>query len=362
MVQGLNSFRFFAFFAVFLYHMGIFGFGYMGVHAFFVLSGFLLTPIIVSMKEHLPTKRFFINFYGRRSLRIFPLYFFYLLLISLIAYIAINYFAYDVGDRFGRTLEQVVYAATYTYNFFSMSSAYEQTQTLSHFWSLAVEEQFYLIWPLMIFLLHKTSVKRALLFLIISGPIIRFLLGWAVNNDDAGIFYQLDLTVYTFTFSNFDAFAIGGFFALYGKQIDNKWIILASIILVLLGFVTDYLAGVKFDLLSLGYHSFMRDGYKYIWGFSLFSVLFGAMLFNISNKAFFPMIFENPIVAYLGKISYGLYVYHFPLVWFVGHELGDMPYYFKALIILVLSIIISALSYQFLERRFLRAKDKYFPH
>lgn len=362
MIKGLNSFRFFAFFAVFLYHMGFFGFGYMGVHAFFVLSGFLLTPIILEMKSHLPTKKYFINFYGRRSLRIFPLYFSYLILISIVAYVALNYFNYDVGDRLARTQDQLVYAATYTYNFFAMSSSYQQTQTLTHFWSLAVEEQFYLIWPLMIFMLHRSNIKKALLIVIISGPIIRFLVGLMVLSDDANRFNQLDLTVYTFTFSNFDAFAIGGYFALYGKPVKILTIFLSFAALIILGFVTDYLAGVKFDLLSLGYHSFMRDSYKYIWGFTLFSVFFAALLVNIRDRAFLPIIFENPIIAYLGKISYGLYVYHFPLVWFVGHELGDMPFYFKALIILVLTIIISAISYHVLEQRFLRAKDKYFPH
>ncbi|PHS20037.1 MAG: hypothetical protein COA86_01750 [Kangiella sp.] len=362
MVHGLNSFRFFAFFIVFAYHMGLFEFGYMGVHAFFVLSGFLLTPIIVNMKEHLPTKQYFINFYGRRSLRIFPLYFTYLLLISVIAYVAIEHFNYDVGDRFARTLDQIGWALTYTYNFFAMSSAYEQTQTITHFWSLAVEEQFYLLWPLMIFLIHKTSVKRALIIVILSGPIIRFVLGSIVMADTTNSFNTMNLAVYTFTLSSFDAFAIGGYFAMYVKPVANFKIIAFAGLVIVLGFVAEYLSGVKLDVRSLGYGNFMEDSYKHVWGYTLFSFVFAAMLVNIKAKQFFPLIMENKLLAYLGKISYGLYVYHFPLTWFVGHELGDMSAYVKAVIILVMTTILAAISYKYLEEPLLMKKDKYFPH
>jgi len=362
MVQGLNSFRFFAFFAVFLFHLDFFDFGYMGVHAFFVLSGFLLTPIIIKMKEHLPTKNYFLNFYGRRSLRIFPLYFFYLLLISIIAYVLLEHFNYDVNDRLARTHEQLIYALTYTYNFFAMSSSYEQTQTITHFWSLAVEEQFYLIWPLVIFLLHKTSIKNALLMIIISGPIIRFLLAQLVLSDSGIGFGDLDIVVYTFTLSNFDAFAIGGYFALYGKNVNNIKIFALFVSLVIIGLVTDYMAGIEFNFRSFGYQAFMRDGYKYIWAFSLFSILFALILVNIRDKKFIPIIFENGIFAYLGKISYGLYVYHFPIVYFATHELADIPFYIRAPIILCITIAISALSFHFLEKRFLDKKDEWFPH
>ena len=362
MVQGLNSFRFFAFFAVFLFHLDYFDFGYMGVHAFFVLSGFLLTPIIIGMKEHLPTNRYFINFYGRRSLRIFPLYFFYLILISIIAYVAIEHYNYDVNDRLARAREQMIYAATYTYNFFAMSSSYEQTQTITHFWSLAVEEQFYLIWPLVIYLLHKTSVKRALIIIIVSGPIIRFILGYLAKTDTNDIFYSYEMVVYTFTLSNFDAFAIGGYFALYGKNLNNLKILLGFIILVGIGLLQDYLTGIEFNFTSFGYEGFMKDGYKYIWAYSLFSVLFAVILVNVKDKVFFPLIFENRALAYLGKISYGLYVYHFPIVYFANHELANIPFYIRSPLILALTIIVSALSFHFLEKRFLDAKDKLFPH
>jgi peptidoglycan/LPS O-acetylase OafA/YrhL len=92
MIRALDSFRFYAFLAVFLFHIGRFDAGYLGVQAFFVLSGFLLTPILVDMKRALPLKRYMISFYGRRVLRICPLYYFYLLVAGLLGGIAILVF------------------------------------------------------------------------------------------------------------------------------------------------------------------------------------------------------------------------------------------------------------------------------
>ena len=89
MSKGLTSFRALAFFGIFLVHIKVYGSGnlgidagYLGVMAFFVLSGFLLTPILVEMKSNLNKKDFFIHFYGRRVLRIFPLYYSYLLIVA----------------------------------------------------------------------------------------------------------------------------------------------------------------------------------------------------------------------------------------------------------------------------------------
>ncbi|TQV88915.1 acyltransferase family protein [Aliikangiella coralliicola] len=356
MNPGLTSYRFFAFFAVFLFHYGVFEFGYMGVHAFFVLSGFLLTPILLEMKSNLSTRRYYINFYGRRALRIFPLYFSYLALISIVAYVAINIFDYDLNDRLGRTLEQLVYAATYTYNFFTISSAYEQTQTLTHFWSLAVEEQFYLIWPLLLMVVPKEKVKTVLLAIIALGPVIRGIAAVvAVQWPD--IFNKYDMTAYTFTFSNFDAFAIGGLFAVYIQQIEWRWIIALAVVTFMIGIGSEYLMGEGIKVTALGFKPFMSDSYKYIWGFSLFSILFACLLVKIKNREVLPQILEHKVLVYLGSISYGLYVYHFPIMYFLKHELQSIPGMVNLGLIFFISILVASLSYELLEKRFLAKKD-----
>ena len=109
--RGLDAFRLFAFLAVFLFHVSLLESGYLGVQAFFVLSGFLITPILVEMRGQLPPGRYLLNFYGRRSLRIFPLYYAYLAAVGGIAALP---FATDRIPRpeTQRAADQLVYAFT----------------------------------------------------------------------------------------------------------------------------------------------------------------------------------------------------------------------------------------------------------
>ena len=85
MIIGLDGLRALAFLSVFAIHTGNLSFGWVGVNLFFVLSGFLITDILLRMKDSLPGRKFFSKFYGRRALRIIPLYFFYLLVLTLIS-------------------------------------------------------------------------------------------------------------------------------------------------------------------------------------------------------------------------------------------------------------------------------------
>ncbi len=357
--KGLTSYRFFAFLSVYLFHFGFLDFGYIGVHAFFVLSGFLLTPILLEMKNDLPVKKYFIHFYGRRALRIFPLYFFYLICISIIAYVALYIYEYDVNNRFAQTLEQLPYAATYTYNFFTIQADYKQTQTITHFWSLAVEEQFYLLWPLVLILTPKKKLMQVLLLVIITAPVVRLLVASA-SLKWPDIFNSYSMTAYTFTFSSFDAFAIGGLFAVYVKSIKWQYILILIFMTFLLGVVTEYYSLGNLKLTALGFRSFMGDSYKYIWGFSLFSLIFACLLVKIKNRECLPSLIEHPIFVYLGTISYGLYVYHFPIMYFFNAETPFLIKEIQLLVVFFLSLLVSVISYEFMEKRFLNKKDSFF--
>ena len=117
MNNSLTSFRAFAVIAVFFYHAGMFDEGYLGVQAFFVLSGFLLTPILISMKKEPSYKKYMMTFSGRRILRIFPLYFLYLLMIYLI--VTRVFFANGMyHPQLETFLLQLPWAATFSYNIF----------------------------------------------------------------------------------------------------------------------------------------------------------------------------------------------------------------------------------------------------
>jgi peptidoglycan/LPS O-acetylase OafA/YrhL len=355
-----------AFFAIFLYHINpgpnYFGLqaGYLGVQAFFVLSGFLLTPILIAMKADLNKKDFFVHFYGRRALRIFPLYYSYLVLVTVIAVSAIYLYGQSGTVPLQRFIEQLPWTLTYTYDFFHASDQFRQTPFATHFWSLAVEEQFYLVWPLAIFFIPARHLKKFLLLVIIAGPVVRFISALILDSHILPTLRQTDLVIYILPFSHVDAFAIGGYLALYGKS-RPVYLVWASILsVIMLGMVSGWLSTRQIQWDQLGYGPFMKDSYKYIWGYTLVNLVFAYVLVHVRDKTFMPALFENRLLVYLGTISYGLYVFHFPILWLVYLTMYRLPVIAQQSITLMLTIVISVVSYEFMEKRMVNLKDRYF--
>jgi peptidoglycan/LPS O-acetylase OafA/YrhL len=370
MNKSLNSFRTFAFLAVFLYHAVDFSFGYLGVHAFFVLSGYLITPILLKTKHNATSfKNFLFNFYGRRSLRIFPPYYFYLLIVSLVIFFG----GLQNQHEYSIFLKQIPWALTYTYDFYHATKFSEVNSLVTHFWSLAVEEQFYIFWPLVIYFTNENKLKILFLTLIISGPIIRILTGLMVDQHWLTFLNpRADLTIYILPFSHIDAFVTGGFFSLFVRKYvpSSASIVLSFVGILLIGFITSKVFTNDFQLRSFGYMPYMKDSFKYIWGYSLFSFFFSILLLKLNKRDFFPIVFENSLLNYLGKISYGLYIYHSVVLhWFFSNK-NMFPFYpssplkqniYTAIVPLILTIVLSIISFEFFEKYFLVWKDMFFP-
>lgn len=372
MNKGLTSFRALAFFSIFLFHTYFhsrnFEAGYLGVSAFFVLSGFLLTPILVDMKSSLNTRDFFIHFYGRRALRIFPLYYVYLVLAAAISLWAISQashwelsqYRYEDVIRLNIFLEQLPWLLTYTYDFFSVSSYFRFTILGSHFWTLAVEEQFYLVWPLAIFFVPARYLKGFLLLTIAAGPLFRFLLAIILDTGVIPALNGADAAINVLPFSHVDAFAMGGFFALYGKN-RPVYLVWASVFGVLaLGIIAGWVSTGQVYLYQLGYPPYMKGAYRHIWGYSLVNFMFAYILVHVKSRTFMPALLENPILVYLGTISYGLYVFHFPVLWLTPRMMGGFSEGAQIAAAFLITVMISAASYELMEKRFTNLKDRYF--
>jgi len=158
-IPGLDGIRAIAFLLVFSVHTDYVYIGWVGVQLFFVLSGFLITDILLRMKDTLRAGGYFKKFYGRRFLRIFPLYYFYLLIMFIVT-AALIFYGYRI-NYMRLYQDQLPYALAYIYNFFNASPAYNgESWLVGHLWSLSVEEQFYLAWPLLIFLTPKKRLKK----------------------------------------------------------------------------------------------------------------------------------------------------------------------------------------------------------
>ena len=361
MNTGLTSLRALAIFAVFLLHAGMFDGGYLGVQAFFVLSGFLLTPIIIHMKKDLPTKVFFTHFYGRRALRIFPLYFVYLLLATIFALVISQQSDYVAKPSIDNFLDQIFWALSYTYNFYHASANFQTSHFVTHFWSLAVEEQFYLLWPLLIFVTAKEKMKSLLLALILLGPLIRLLMALTAANGLIPFFStDVDTVIYVLPFSHIDAFAIGGYFALYEKSRSKNFTRIIISAAIAIGLITSYISTGYINILNVGYAPFMADSYKYIWGYSVLNAVFALILLQTRDRKFCPRLLETRFMQYMGEISYGLYVFHYPVLWLVNEYMHNVSIIVLIPLALIITIIISTISYELMEKRFINLKDRFF--
>jgi peptidoglycan/LPS O-acetylase OafA/YrhL len=166
--------------------------GTAGVDLFFVISGFLITEILFRYKDSDNTVCNKLKlFYGRRLLRIFPIYYFYLFLVV---------FVFKVQD-----IKQVLSAVFYLFNFYEMNK--DISPLLIHIWSLSIEEQFYLIWPFLILFIPQKNILKVIIFIIFFSLSAKILLPH-VNHK-------------LLTVSSFEAFGIGALFA-YLKIYDTS--------------------------------------------------------------------------------------------------------------------------------------------
>lgn len=361
--KDLDTYRFLAFLAVFLFHMNELSCGYLGVQAFFVLSGFLLTPILVQMRADLPLKRYLVNFYGRRFLRIFPLYYGYLIGAGVLVAVAIDYFGRSDVVALTRFRECLPYALSYTYDFFAATTAFHETPLLSHLWSLSVEEHFYLVMPICIALVSRARVVFWLWTLVCLGPLIRMTIFLASSVQfSAHLLPTPGVVTLVLPFSHLDAFAMGGIMGLSktNKSGQTAWAFVVGSAVV--GLVSQYAGsgGIIWD--SLGYPPFMRGEGKAVWGYSLLNVTFAIVLSAVRGGRFLKPLFSLPALQYLGKISYGLYVYHFPMIWLVQTQhTSVLSHEIRYAVALLATIAVSMISYELFEKRCLNLKDRWFP-
>lgn len=370
MIPGLDGLRAISVLAVILFHMnaGKFGFGWLGVQFFFVLSGFLITGILLRIKEKLPGKQFFYKFYGRRVLRIFPLFYFYLLIVVLLVWLANLPFFEPFRHQLKIVVQpQLPYAFFNVYDFFYTTSKFQVTPFLTHFWSLAVEEQFYLIWPWLIWLTPKKNLKKLFLITVVLGPVFRSIT-YFVYNHQFFPFLSADsyLNVYALPFSHIDAFALGAYVSQFKIQKPRKLFVIMACTIPLLGYFSQYLSLGFMVFHTFGYEFRMFTAYKFIWGYSLFNYLCAILLYNVYQTKLFVRILDNTILRYIGRISYGIYVYHVAIIYIMGKINPfdpDSPFHDVKLYLLelILIVVISSLSFYLLEKPIINMKDKLFP-
>lgn len=322
-------------------------FGTMGVNLFFVISGFLITFILLELKEIRNSQKatdfqLLKTFYIRRVLRIFPIYYLTILVCLVLG-------VYPIYEIIGWLL-------TYTYNIRACLSDIDST-LFSHFWSLAVEEQFYLFCPLFVLIIPKKHLLKFFLGMILVGIISRFLINHSGITELRG-----EIVAYHLTICCFDAFGFGGLLAYFFLYFPNKlyrfikkyfWlfgITLLLFFLVELIFVPNFEGGATFA--------------RFFFSATCFGVIGYASLDN-GFGGIVGRFLENQIVLYIGKISYGIYVYHIFIGRFFPNQDGNIfGYHIENLYVRVLmrvigTISLAAISWELFELPINRLKEKF---
>lgn len=272
-------------------------FGWSGVQVFFVLSGTLITNILLRSRAGADTPASFVGrFYFRRTLRIFPLYFAYLLALQLVDFVsgAINNWS-------------VVrwYALGYVLNFGILTGAIEPYDAYGHLWTLSVEEQFYLLWPVLVWILPLPWFTRVTWSLVVLGPLVRYGIAlWSAHDVNQ---------VYVSTFSHLDAFATGALLAIHGHHAvrtpRRAAIAMLSVTAVAGLLIVASVPGLA--LRTLGYPEGLPHGYAYLWGYSAIN-LCAVFVIAAALKGELSWL-GHPVLAYVGRISYGVYLFQRPL-------------------------------------------------
>jgi len=299
--------------------------GWMGVDLFFVLSGLLITGILLDTKQ---SAGYFKNFYVRRCLRIWPLY--YSLLFFM--FVVVRFLNSSEYHLVVQTSSPWWAFPLFLQNFLLAIST-NAAGPLGVTWSLAIEEQFYLVWPLVVRFCSITQLRQLAIAEICLSPMLRYYL-WL---------HHVDL--YTNIFCRLDGLMAGALLALLirsdnfvpSKLLQRAWIL----------------------LLTAAPLAFLTEAYHARWIVFSFTALASAAFVYVamfSERKWLQKIMTNQFLVYTGTISYGLYLLHkIPFGMVQVLHLDRRPY-LPLPIILVASYVLAALSWNLLEKPFLSLK------
>lgn len=364
----IDSLRAFACFSVLFFH-GItemfcrennyyypFQHGYLGVDLFFVLSGFLITNVLV--REYLLSGKVkIINFYIRRFLRLYPP-----IIISVIIFI-IPLFFFNVREAFSNFFFLVTYTGDIVMLFRHFFPYLEYPLYFSHCWSLAIEEQFYIFFPALFLLFLKIFTRKKVnLPLLFYAFNISFILLVVVGT------IILKAHFYKFFLWRFFQIFMGVFLALLSNENFKQRFQLSTNkhINGILNFYSSpatLLVSVAIVVI-IALNKFIN---AYNSMYYVFTVISSIIIFNAAfeKNKILNSILSVKLFKYLGKISYGVYLYHFPLFYCTNYlNINLSPKnLFQAVLIDIIRIaivlIISILSYEFIEKRALNLRKRF---
>jgi len=343
----IDGLRAIAVISVIIYHLNenwLSG-GFLGVDIFFVISGFLITGIIIT--EIQQNSFSFKQFYTRRIKRIYPAF---ITVMALVSFIASAIFIYNDFNKLRKTIELAIaflsnFYLGLTQGYFDLSA---NENPALHIWSLAVEEQYYLIFPLILILAYKKFREIKVLFII---TLILFFILLATSFIPANFYKEVlhQPNIYYLSNLRFPELLIGSLLAIYhnfsnkaklSKQVSNILAILSTLLL--------------FSCLFL-----MNNDIAFIPGVTLIlPCIFTALIIHTTyQNNVIKLCLSNKVIVFIGKISYSLYLYHWIFIALAYYITGEKQINNQSItIVTVLTIIFSVLSYYLIEQPIRKSK------
>jgi peptidoglycan/LPS O-acetylase OafA/YrhL len=339
---GLDGLRALAVAGVFLYHANVNWLpgGFLGVDLFFVLSGFLITSLLIdewSARGSIDLKRF----WARRARRLFPA----VLVVIVFALLATSTIA---RDDLSRTRADALSAFVYLTNWreiiasHSYFSQFGRPSLLLHLWSLAVEEQFYLVWPLILIAALRSMSLRGTIALTASLAAVSWVLMWLLynpNGDPSRVYYGTDTRAFTL---------------LIGALLAFAWP-LARLPAKLSRARSRSLDGVGgaalLGVLALFWRAQDFDPWMYRWGFLAMAVVGAILVAVVSHPAsVLGRAFGCVPLRWLGERSYGIYLWHWPIMQLTRPRV-DVAWHGPLLIVAqaAATVAVAACSYRYVE-------------
>ncbi|QDC89421.1 acyltransferase [Candidatus Methylopumilus universalis] len=314
--------------------------GFIGVDIFFVISGYLISSIILKNLENNTFS--FTEFYLRRIKRIFPS-----LIIVLFSALCFAWFTL-LDEEYQQLGKHAFGASTFTNNFmFWQERGYfdnsSDTKPLLHLWSLSIEEQFYVIWPLLLYFAFKWKphLGKFLLFITIVFTILHF---YIFHPDRQAAFYA--------PYARFYELLVGAFIAykhMYSSKSNNPFYIKFQFLKSLIGLALIFI-GIKIITKTShfpGYYALLSP------------VLGSALIIDSSKESFLNKYFlSNKLMVWIGLISYPLYLWHWPLLSFATIIESQTPSVFLRFALVILAITLATLTYYFIEKPIRFGKEK----
>lgn len=304
--------------------------GFLGVDLFFVLSGFLITRLLLE-RRHVETTLW--PFYRRRAVRLLPAILFFLTVASA-------FYAVTAPSLLGEVVRSGGIVLAYVTNWFQLGGSDAVLPTMSHLWSLAIEEQFYIVWPVVLMAVLKRGVSPRRLAALLAVVVVM------VGVWKAVVFSSAPMDAYFRTDTRADALLIGCILALTRPTFDRFSRETASII------------GSTAMALFLAAALAVEGRILFLGGFSVVALLAAVVITAALDPRWSagPILRTAPLTT-LGRMSYSLYLWHFPMFELVreshpGTGVAQLG------LALAASFAAAAISYRFVEQPCLRWKSR----